>query len=273
MRPRCKPEIVDFVRQIAPGRSSKEIAEIANERFGDNFTQKTMASFMKNHHIRNGLRDRNAKATNTEKYPRHVREYIYANYVGIGPKKMAQILNEKFGTAYTRINIKAFYANNGLSSGLKGSEGCSPPNKGKKGLILPGCEKTWFPTGNVPHNWLPLGTISQKSDGYLWKKIKDDPKAGRANWRQLHILVWEEANGPLPKGARLAFLDGNPENCALENIVLTDPAEIAAANGLHLRFSDPELTKAGLMVAKVTIAAKRRLNKYQGGNECSKISK
>lgn len=268
---RFTPELLEFIRQMAFGRSTQELAEMANECFGTDFTRDTMYYFLKNHKIRNGRQRK--PAVHTEKYPRHIRQYIQANHVGIGPKKMAQILNEKFGTAYTRINIKAFYANNGLSSGLKGSEGYSPPNKGKKGLILPGCEKGWFQKGNVPHNWLPIGTISKKNDGYLWKKIKDDPKAGRANWRQLHILVWEEANGPVPEGKKIAFLDGNQENCAMENLVLTDAAEIAVANKLQLRFDDPELTKAGLMVAKVTIAATKRLNKNQGGNECSKISK
>lgn len=268
---RYTPELFEFVKEMAPGRSALELSELTNERFGTNFTKSTMAAFMKNHKIRNGCR--NKPASHTERYPRNVREYIQENYVGIGPKKMAQILNEKFGTNYEHKHIKAYYANHKLDSGLNGSEDRIPWLKGKKGYRMPGCEKNFYRKGNVPHNTVPIGTIRKCADGHLWKKVSDVRYADRANWRQLHYIVWEEANGPIPEGKKIAFLDGNPENCVLENLVLTDAAEIAVANKLQLRFDDPELTKAGLMVAKVTIAATKRLNKNQGGNECSKILK
>lgn len=268
---RFTPELLEFISQNAFGRSTQELAEMANECFGTDFTRDTMYYFLKNHKIRNGRQRK--PAVHTEKYPRKVREYIQENYVGIGPKQMTQILNEKFGTAYEHKHIKAYYANHKLNSGLKGPECMTPWLKGKKGYRMPGCEKNFYRKGNVPHNTVPVGTVRKNTDGYLWKKVSDVRYGDKANWRHLHYLVWEEANGPIPEGKKIAFLDGNPENCALENLVLTDAAEIAVANKLQLRFDDPELTKAGLMVAKVTIAANERLNKYQGGNECSKISK
>lgn len=268
---RFTPELLEFIRQMAFGRSTQELAEMANERFGTDFTRDTMYYFLKNHKIRNGRQRK--PAVHTERYPRKVREYIQENYVGIGPKRMAQILNEKFGTDYEHNHIKAYYANHKLNSGLNGSEDRIPWLKGKKGYRMPGCEKHFFQEGHVPHNSRPIGTVRKCSDGYMWKKVSDIKYAGRKNWRHLHYLVWEEANGPIPEGKKIAFLDGNPENCDLDNLVLTDAGEIAVANKLQLRFDDPELTKAGLMIAKVTIAATERQNKLQGGIECSKISK
>lgn len=249
---RLTPELLEFVRQNAFGRSSLELADMANERFGTDFTRDTMRYFMKNHKIRNGQKRK--PAVHTERYPRAVREYIHANYVGIGPKQMAQILNEKFGTAYEHKHIKSYYANHKLNSGLNGSEFLTPWLKGKKGYRMPGCEKYFFQKGNVPHNIVPVGTTRKCADGYMWKKVADVKNAGRKNWRQLHYLVWEEANGPIPEGKKIVFLDGDPENCALENLVLSDAGEVAVANKLQLRFDDPELTKTGLMVAKVTQA-------------------
>lgn len=256
---RFTPELLKFVQENAFGHSNKELAQIVNERFGTDFTRNTMYNFMNNHKIKNGCRDN--PATHTERYPREVREYIHANYVGVGPKQMTQILNEKFGTAYEHKHIKAYYANNKLDSGLNGSEGRIPWMKGKKGYRMPGCEKYFFQKGHVPHNTVPVGTIRKCADGYMWKKVADVKNASRKNWRQLHYLVWEEANGPIPEGKKIAFLDGDPGNCALENLVLTDAGELIVANKLQLRFDDPELTKTGLMVAKVTIAANERLNK------------
>ncbi len=256
---RFTPELLEFVRQNAFGRSSLELADMANERFGTDFTRDTMYYFMKNHKIRNGLQRK--PAVHTEMYPREVRDYIHANYVGVGPKQMAQILNEKFGTDYEHRHIKSYYTNHKLSSGLNGSECVTPWLKGKKGYMVPGFEKNLFRKGHVPHNYLPVGTVRKFTDGYMWKKVSDIKNAGRENWRHLHYLVWEEVNGPIPEGKKIAFLDGDPGNCALENLVLSNAGELAVANKLQLRFDDPELTKTGLMVAKVTIAANERLNK------------
>ena len=33
--------------------------------------------------------------------------------------------------------------------------------------------------------------------------------------------VWSDANGPIPSGSRLVYLDGDFENCALENLSIT----------------------------------------------------
>lgn len=41
----------------------------------------------------------------------------------------------------------------------------------------------------------------------------------------LHHLVWQEANGPIPPGHKLAFRDGDHRNCALENLELLTNSE------------------------------------------------
>lgn len=254
---RATPEILAFLRENAFGHPSVELAQIVNEKFGTSYTQKTMLFTLKNHKIRNGCR--NAPLTHSDRYPRQVREYIHANYKGIGPKQMTQLLNEKFGTNYEHNQIKAYYANHKLDSGLTGGGIAVPPLKGKKGCYYPGCEKAWFKKGSLPHNKVPVGTVTKTQDGYLWKKVSDEPcKKRYENWRMLHILVWEEANGPVPEGMRVIFKDGNPDNVSLENLILATFAEVAVTNAMHLRSSDPELTETGLMIAKLHLAARER---------------
>ena len=189
-------------------------------------------------------------------YPPEIHAFIQSNYLGIGPKEMAAMVNQKFGTTYTRSQIKAYYSNHKLSSGLTGHfpKGIIPPNKGKKGYCAPGCEKGHFKKGHTPHNKTPIGTVLTKDDGYLWKKIGE----GARDWKQLHILLWEEVNGPVPDGYNLIFKDKNRQNCTLDNLALVTKAENAVMNRCGLRFEDPEHTETGLLIAKVKIAANKR---------------
>jgi hypothetical protein len=50
------------------------------------------------------------------------------------------------------------------------------------------------------------------------------------------MVVWEKANGVVPEGHRLRFLDGNKQNCALENMALFTMTENMFLN--HLGFNN-----------------------------------
>lgn len=191
-------------------------------------------------------------------FPPEIATFIHNNYVGVGPKDMAIKVNEKFGTAYTIAKFKSYYANHKLNSGLTGyfKKGHTPANKGMKGYCAPGAEKGHFKKGHIPHNKTPIGTVLKKSDGYLWKKVGE----GARDWKQLHILLWEEASGPVPDGYKLTFKDGDKDNCSLDNIAIISNAENAVMNRLGLRFEDPRHTETGVLIAKVKIASARRKN-------------
>lgn len=190
------------------------------------------------------------------RYPQEIHAFIQSNYLGTGPKEMTDVVNQKFGTSYTRRQIKAYYANHKLNSGLTGhfEKGIIPPNKGKKGYCAPGSEKGHFKKGHTPHNKTPIGTVLTKADGYLWKKIGE----GARDWKQLHILLWEEANGPVPDGHNIIFKDNNKQNCSLDNLALVSKGESAVMNRCGLRFENPEHTETGILIAKVKIAAGKR---------------
>lgn len=105
---------------------------------------------------------------------------------------------------------------------------------------------------------MPVGTILTKTDGYLWKKIDDKPGGWQQNWRQLHLLVWEEHHGPIPEGYRVIFKDGDRTNCSIENLAMVTMAENAVLTHCHLRFTNAEHTETGILIAKVQIAADKR---------------
>lgn len=118
-------------------------------------------------------------------------------------------------------------------------------NKGMKGLQQGGVE-TQFGKGHMPHNWVPVGT-EQIRDGYLWRKVTDTRH--RSDWKQVHVMLWEQNNGPVPKGLILCFKDGNKQHIALANLELRTRAEHMQKNTIH-RYP-PELRDAIRTVAKL----------------------
>ena len=114
-----------------------------------------------------------------------------------------------------------------------------------------------FSKGNVPANHMEVGEYTHTTDGYLVRKVKEDGTQ-RERFEFVHRKVWEEHNGPIPEGKMVSFLDGDKDNCDIENLVLLDNSENLEMNRSNLRFPHAELTKAGVNVAKIKVAARRR---------------
>lgn len=251
-------EVHDFIRDNVVGRRVKELAEMTNSAFGTEFTVNKMRAYMQNHNLRNGMPTHRLSCEPSKKYPAEIIAYIMVNYKGCGPTEMAERLNTEFGTHYTVQQLNSYYCNHHLLSGLTGrfEKGHVPINKGKKGCYAPGCEKSWFSNGHIPATTQPLGTVTLREDGYLWKKIAE-PK----EWKPMHIVVWEDANGPVPDGYIVTFLDGDKTNTAIDNLTLITRAESLELTRKKLRTSDAELTKTGILTAKLNIAASKAKKK------------
>jgi hypothetical protein len=117
-------------------------------------------------------------------------------------------------------------------------KGQTPPNKG---LRRPG----WAP-GRMAHTqfrkgerrgvavklYKPIGAERMSKDGYLERKVNDDFPAGR-RWRAVHLIVWEEANGPLQRGRAVVFRNGNKTDIRLDNMELISRADLMRRNSVH----------------------------------------
>ena len=249
-------EIIDFIRENAFGKTAEELSVLVNEKFGTDFNKNKMKSFKQNHKICSGKEHLKKPKTGTRLFPKEVIEFIFENHKGTGPSGMAAKLNEKFGTEYSVQQIKAFYGNRKLDSGITGhfEAGHVPPNKGKKGFYSKGCESGWFGKGHIPFNKMPVGSVVKKTDGYLWRKIGE----GSRDWKQEHVIRWEEKNGTIPKGFCLNFLDGNKENVELSNLALVSRAEHVNITRMKLRSEDPEITKTGILIARLYCEKQKR---------------
>lgn len=269
MSRRYPKEVHDFIRDNVAGHTARELADMTNAAFGTDFTADSMKGYKSNHKLRSGTPPGLPKDRPTELYPAEVAAYIRENYKGTNYADMAAQLKETFGRDYTPAQIMGYYKNHKLNSGLTGhfEKGHIPHNKGREGCVAPGAEKGWFQKGSTPWDTVPVGTIVTKTSGYLWKKIDDKPGDWRQNWKQLHLLVWEEANGPVPEGSLVIFKDGNRKNCDPENLALVTRAENAVMNKHGLRFHHAEHTESGILIAKIKIAVRKR----KGGGKHERV--
>lgn len=94
-------------------------------------------------------------------------------------------------------------------------------NAGKSYPPHPNSAATQFKSGTVPPNRKPMGSERIAKDGYIEMKVPErDPHTGHATrYMHKHRWLWEQANGPVPKGAVLKCLDGDKTNTDPSNWV------------------------------------------------------
>jgi hypothetical protein len=158
---------------------------------------------------------------------------------------------------------------------LTGRNGCFakgtvPPNKGRKGWHPPGCEKGWFPKGHRSINHRGPGhEYIDKKDGYVWLIVAGPPPwpsstSKSCHPRVKHRYLWEQANGPIPKGHVLKCMGGDKTNCDPSNWRLIPQAILPRLAGrwtLAFDAAPPELKESLLAAALLQYEAKKARRK------------
>ncbi|MCZ4246644.1 HNH endonuclease signature motif containing protein [Bacillus amyloliquefaciens] len=190
-------------------------------------------------------------------------EFIKKHVKGRSNAELLKLFNEHFNLNLSRSQIAAFKKNNGLRSGVDSrfKPGCTPFNKGEKGLYCGGKE-TQFKKGKRPLNYRPVGSERISVDGYIEVKIADPGK-----WRMKHLVLWEKANGPVPKGHCLLFLDGNKLNVTLDNLQLITRSQLVRMNQNGLISTDAEITRTGTVIAQILSKIGERKRKVERKSE------
>lgn len=263
---RYPPEVHDFVKAHVAGMRFDKLAELCNAEMGTQFTKSSMRSFCGNHGYRNQMQNgRYAE----EILPPGLMDFVRENSWGVTSKEMARMVNEKFGVSYTQSSMKQFRHRHGIKSGVTGwyQKGHPPGNKGKKleeyvgeeraAEIKERISRTQFKKGQRPHNEMPVGSIVINSGGYKLRKKQMEGSLWE-RWEFLHKAVWEEHNGPIPKGMAVTFKDSDKLNCDISNLMLITKGENAALTRKGYRSEDPDLTMAGLGVIRLSQAADRK---------------
>lgn len=246
MPERYTEEQVEWVREQCKTLSGWECLELFNKRYKKNLSKGQFKCLRSNHHIRCVHKGWPQQGIFSE----DIQKFVMDNYKEYEAPILARMINEKFGTEFTGLQVKRWKNNRGLNSGLTGATNKYRPNvhKGQKGWCVPGSEKTQYKKGAKPCNTEPLLTVKKRpgAGGYLFIKIGEPSK-----WMMYHRYVWEKANGPLKPGEKLKFLDGNKENCSLDNLIVIDDRIQGRCQSLKRYSTDPQLTKAGILMSKL----------------------
>lgn len=187
-----------------------------------------------------------------------LREYI----PGHTYKEIVDAFNKKFNPPISSTKVKTYIGNHKLNTGKTGrfEKGHIPYNKGIHTETVGRMAETQFKKGQLPHNTKPIGYERIAKGGYIEVKIAERPnrKTGEKNFKAKHHIVWENVNGPIPKGYVLNFLDGNPLNCSIENLVLISRVEHLELTRRKLRSNIPELTETGVLIARSSVLTRTK---------------
>lgn len=256
---RYSKDQIEYVREIAPGRYNQEIVELFNAKFGTNATENQIRNIKTNRKIRSNV-PRKRVTEDDGLFTKEQKDFIRAHAKGVFNQNLSDLVNDQFNLSTTAQQIKTWKRNHGLSSGLRGSEGMAPPNKGTVGLHNVGGNETSFKPGQRPLNYKPVGSerICSK-DGYVIIKVQD-VGPWQKRWRPKHKVLWEAEHGPVPKGHILLFLDGNKLNLSLDNLELITRSQLAVLNKNGLLQANADLNKLAIMIAdlKLKISEKQK---------------
>lgn len=117
------------------------------------------------------------------------------------------------------------------SKGTQFVKGHKTWNKGISFISGGRSAETQFKKGQKSHTWRPIGTEVWR-DGYLCRKVRDG-KPTHKNYAMVHVLMWEEVNGPVPKGHVIVFRDKDTKNLVIENLECLTRQENMARNTIH----------------------------------------
>lgn len=118
------------------------------------------------------------------------------------------------------------------------TKGHIPDNKGKKmsSEQYAKCKATMFQKGQACWNHKEVGSERVNVGGYLEVKVAEPNK-----WQLKHRIVWEKANGAIPKGHNVQFKNGNKQDLRIENLYLISKAEQMAKENSYIARYPKEL--------------------------------
>ena len=250
MSVRYTPEQKALLCNLYPTKSTEEIIDLYYKQYGETLTRSAVKAFAANHKLKKA-----EGHLTTEEIA-----FIKDNGAGRNTEDLTALFNAHFNKKKTVKAISALRYKHGAKSGLKTRvpnsgqfpKGHVPRNKGKKQSDFMSAEAiertkaTKFQKGQPVWNHKPIGSTRVNVGGYVEEKVAEPNK-----WRLKHQIVWEAAHGKVKKGQMITFLDGNKQNCSLENLTVISQSVNARLNQNHLRSKHPEVTKVAITLGKV----------------------
>jgi hypothetical protein len=251
-------EQLDFLRDGYQRMDVSELTEAFNRQFGTSKSRVAIKSALSGNGFTCG-RPTGGKKGTLRIWTKEQADFITEAYSRMPLDRVLVELNQRFSSSFTFTQLRAFTRNHGVLSGRTGrfhKGQPRTPGSGAKGPNRTSFKKGCM-SGAAQHNYVPIGSFRVSKDGYLERKVTDDPSLAPARrWVGVHRLNWEAAHGPIPDGHCVCFIDGDPLNAELDNLVLLSRRELVWLNKTRLGAVPAELRPAAIATAKVVVRAK-----------------
>ncbi len=173
--------------------------------------------------------------------------WLWANRPLYAERELSARFYEKFNALISPAGLAQQCSKRGIKPPLINigmiKKGNIPFNKGKKGIRV-SIKSEWV-AGNRPHNAVPIGSERFSKD-YWYIKVAEPKK-----WMAKHNVIWEKANGAIPKGSVVIFLDSDVNNFNLNNMALATRAELLQMNRNKYKTMPGELKPAVLALSRL----------------------
>ena len=226
----------EFLFENYKGKSNLELSQMFYKEFGKEISVDKIRNFKQ----RNGLKSGYYVNLGGYMKPKinslltiEEEQFVLDNYKGKLTKEICDMLYEKFGNRYSELQINTFKRYRKLKSGTKGKGG--------------------FKKGGTPPNTRPIGSEKVNKDGYTRIKVAE-PNV----WKLKQQYIWEQHNGKIPKGYSIVFANQDRTDFRIENLMLVRNKDMLVAKNRGLLTTDEELTKTGILVAKLMNKTKEK---------------
>ena len=252
------PDHLEFLRSGYLSMNIRLLTKTFNKQFGLEKTELAIKGTLNNHGIKCCRKPKDRLWSRSRLYTEEQVQFISENYTGRSVDELKDLFNDRFGTSMTWQQIKSFVHNRGIVSGRTGrfEKGNMPWNGGTKGQRLTTANKGSFKKGSVPKNRKPLGheRIDQRH-GHIWIKVAEtNPHTGcPTRYKHKHVHIWEQENGPVPEGMIVAFKNGDPDHCEIDNLMLISRAELLNLNQQGYKEIPAELKPSVLALSKLQV--------------------
>lgn len=204
-----------FIRKNYNLYSSEELKNVFNKMFDCNLTYSSIRSKKQ----KLGL-NKKIKVVPIYNISKKEEIFLITNYKDLSNEELTLKFNSTFNKNLTIYQIKH------LKKKLKITE----KGKGRR---------------------VPLYHERRNHDGYTIIKIKDSKNKYYKNYVLKSHYIWEQHYGEIPKGYNLIYLDGNKNNCNIDNLVLIKNSELVYINHNMKLSKHKDINETSLLIAKL----------------------
>jgi len=205
-----------------------QLTKAFNEEFGLDKSETAIHNLLFYYGFRSGKSNKTARRFKGEKYSSEQIEYIRKGYSSMGIQQLTK-------------NFNHFFLEQRTEGGIQGAiKKYNLQGERQEGLRIR-CIK------EIGSERICSGT------GFIVVKV-DEPNpywGGKTRQRHKHRVIWEKANGPIPEGSRIRFIDGNKLNCTLDNLALFSREENMHLNHLGFNNAPDELRETIILIARL----------------------